>query len=721
MSSIPEPYTPNRESPETSPPQSSGKTLLFKAALPLRLCGSLVVAVVLMAVLLVVLAWGTFIEAEYGTAVARFAVYDSLWFALLLLLLAINIFCSVLARFPWKPAHYPFVVAHFGILVLLVGCFFTWVGGEEAQISVLEGIAATRAIKTDRRQFEIEMISYTESNDKRNAKNPVKIPFAPGPFNWEDYEHKNWFHPGNRKSQESFWKGMLHKSLWTAMRWGGRDNGRLPLPSAASGVQIEVLDFHANSGTQPVAPMELSVLWQKPLQTVNELGEVRTTPRSWESVTLDPSRREHSGRGVQAQTAGGERINFIITDSTAEVAAFRAGNPDMSRNIGVWGQLVLHHEKKNYFFDVAQLIADPQDRKRVPLGDSGFSIGVVQFLPLAPGIRLAVYAPNGETDDLDLFADEPDRNVHAGKFGIFGTYWLDPDGLLKRTAGRTEFPALERMTAPRLDILQGPGKTLYYRFWTGRLLASSGEVLVNASETGKQKFTVALGTPDEAEFVVERFFSQDLPGRRIVAVPVGMNREGGQLQRVQLRVNVDGNEDIFWLQTDQDRYVYGKDRTVRITWQYDQCDLGFGIFLKRFEKRSEPGRDRMPSHYSSLVDFIQLKDPTGAAEGYTRSPDDFTVLQKDVLIRMNQPAAFLSPTLARRYWIYQHSYQGPFHPNDRIFKQMFDGNVFPWENKPRESLYLSVLSINADPGRGWKYLGCFLVVFGSLWLICRRR
>jgi len=46
--------------------------------------------------------------------------------------------------------------------------------------------------------------------------------------------------------------------------------------------------------------------------------------------------------------------------------------------------------------------------------------------------------------------------------------------------------------------------------------------------------------------------------------------------------------------------------------------------------------------------------------------------------------------------------------------------VFPWEKMPRESLYISKLSVNDDPGRGLKYLGCFLFVFGSLWLLYRR-
>ncbi len=728
---IPEPYNPNQDLPADQSEHSSVDTgiipqrgsLSFGVLAPLRICGSLVVAVILMAILLIVLAWGTFVESEYGTAVAKFALYGSYWFALLLFLLAVNVFCSVLLRFPWKRTHWPFFVVHVGILVLLFGCFYSWSRGEEAQITIPEGAASKYAMKTDRQHFELRPISYTTSND-RNAKNPFNVPFESGPFNWEDYVRENWFHAGDRKFRDS---------LWLAMQWGRRDTGRLPLTAAASGIEIEVLDYYASSATQPVPPMELSVLWKKPLRTTNDLGDVRETPREWESLKLDVRRNEHPGRfesrGVQAETAGGERINYYMTDSPAEVEAFRASTPNTSTPSGVWGQIVLNHAKKSYYLGVDRLLVETQENKRIPLGDSGFSLGDVRLLPRGPLIRLAIYAPNGEKENIALFADLPDWNVPARQFGIFGTYWLDPAGPMKKDPGRTELPVLERMSRPRLDILQGPNRTFYYRFWTGRSLTSSGEVLINPSGTEKPKFSVASGTDDEADFVIDRFYPQDLPGLRIASLPVGKGR--GAEQRVKLRVKVDGNEDVFWLRSayasvvplpperDQVRFVYGKDRTVRIVWNYDLVDLGFGVFLKRFEKRTEPG-SRMSSHYSSLVDFVTLNESSDNKDAYTTSPNDFKVLSENVLIRMNQPALFQSSLLSPRYRIYQSSFQGPYHPNDARFQELYDGNVFPWETKPRESLYMSTLSVNNDPGRGWKYLGCFLIAFGTLWVLYRR-
>jgi hypothetical protein len=164
------------------------------------------------------------------------------------------------------------------------------------------------------------------------------------------------------------------------------------------------------------------------------------------------------------------------------------------------------------------------------------------------------------------------------------------------------------------------------------------------------------------------------------------------------------------------RYVHGDGRAVRITWNYDKLNLGFGIFLKKFERRIEPGT-KTASHYSSLTDFVEVPKNESTSEGL-KSPENLPILQKDVLIKMNQPAMFSGQ--GRRYSIYQSSFDGPFHPGDYYFHNLYDGKILPWEERPRESLYVSKLSVNDDPGRGLKYLGSFLLIFGTVWLFARK-
>jgi hypothetical protein len=478
--------------------------------------------------------------------------------------------------------------------------------------------------------------------------------------------------------------------------------------------------------------LELSLLWKKTVRTTTEFGEVKEVPRNWERVRLEIKPHEYFGRmeirGAQTEMGGGERINYRTALSMPELEAFRNGLPDRLEHAGTRGQVVLNHNGKNYFIDVDTLLRETENNKRFRLDGLSFEIDKVQFNPRGLMIAFTLLTASGEADRLTLFPDNPEMNLQGQRTGVFGSYWLNPEKMLQN-ADYADHPLLQRLVLPRLDLLQGPDKKLYYRFWNGRSMIANG-VVPDRTIGKKPQFSVAPKTPDEVEVVVERFVPQDLPGVRILALPIGKGQEA--VQRVKLRVTLDGKEDTFWLRAveksvvplpperDQIRYVHGNTRSVQIQWNYDTIELGFGIFLKRFEMRTEPGT-RMSSHYSSLVDFVEMKNRSETQSEFSRSPDDFRILEngKDVLISMNHPGLFKGT--GRSYRIYQSSYAGPYHPDNPWFYELYDGKIFPWEKKPRESLFMSTLSINDDPGRGLKYLGCFLIVFGSAWFLYRKR
>ena len=77
---------------------------------------SLKIAVVLLAGLTASLAVATFTESLYDTRTAQYWVYRSWWFETLLAVLGINILAVMIDRWPWKPRHAPFLLAHIGIL-----------------------------------------------------------------------------------------------------------------------------------------------------------------------------------------------------------------------------------------------------------------------------------------------------------------------------------------------------------------------------------------------------------------------------------------------------------------------------------------------------------------------------------------------------------------------------------------------------------------------------
>lgn len=100
---------------------------------------SLRFAVMVILALAVSLAAGTFLESAYDTATAQYWVYRAPWFYGVLSLLGLNILFVALSRLPWKPRHTPFLLAHLGILLLLLGSWLTFRLGLDGMLRIGEG------------------------------------------------------------------------------------------------------------------------------------------------------------------------------------------------------------------------------------------------------------------------------------------------------------------------------------------------------------------------------------------------------------------------------------------------------------------------------------------------------------------------------------------------------------------------------------------------------
>ncbi len=96
---------------------------LFERAL--KFLASLQLAMIVMACLGVLAATGTILEARYDANYAQKMVYQSPYMFATLALLCINLFNVMLDRWPWKAHHAGFVLAHIGIITLIVGSWVT--------------------------------------------------------------------------------------------------------------------------------------------------------------------------------------------------------------------------------------------------------------------------------------------------------------------------------------------------------------------------------------------------------------------------------------------------------------------------------------------------------------------------------------------------------------------------------------------------------------------
>ena len=154
----------------------------------LRVLGSSRAGVILMVILAVLCGWGTFIERDFGTTAAGQLLYRSVWFMALEFLLALNVLFALLARFPWKKRQIPFLAAHFGVLLLLAGCYLTHKSAIEGEMAVFEGTACQEAVRTNAWSLN----AVVTANDAAADEKIIRIPFSGGVFGSEMYSRAGW-------------------------------------------------------------------------------------------------------------------------------------------------------------------------------------------------------------------------------------------------------------------------------------------------------------------------------------------------------------------------------------------------------------------------------------------------------------------------------------------------------------------------------------------------
>jgi hypothetical protein len=163
-----------------------------------KITGSLKFAVFTILGLSILIAAGTFVEAEYNAEVAAKLIYKTPWMFAALGLLAVNLTSVMVDRWPWQRKHVSFILAHIGILVLLWGSVVTMkygldgtlaieIGGSgrfvrvpETEFTVWSSFDGDRYSKV----FEKEVDFFTDRPDKNK---PLKVPALGGDIEVLEY------------------------------------------------------------------------------------------------------------------------------------------------------------------------------------------------------------------------------------------------------------------------------------------------------------------------------------------------------------------------------------------------------------------------------------------------------------------------------------------------------------------------------------------------------
>ncbi|MDR1491239.1 MAG: cytochrome c biogenesis protein ResB [Planctomycetaceae bacterium] len=402
-------------------------------------------------------------------------------------------------------------------------------------------------------------------------------------------------------------------------------------------------------------------------------------------------------------------------------------------------------ELEKTFAEQEKTLRELESHVRLPIGETGLTLEMTQFRPDLLAAMLQIRKANEPPQRLALFADRPLTSTFAESLGLYAMFALNPKKPIHDAPGLAPPLTLERASQPRLDLMQGKDKadrSVYYRFWDGEKYAKSGrfyscftpyyndkrDAVLYDTELPPQTISFVGAEQSIWNIEVAEYEPHDYPGYTIVPKPFQKTSETGTppQRRVKVRVTADGvGDETFWLASGMFLtplsglpethvgYVSGKDRTVAVTFPATYLDLGFSVYLQKFERKFDPGTS-MASHYSSLVGIYP---PDEKRADTTSQPP----LYKEALIRMNQPGMFADKTAGRKYRLFQSSYRGPFPPGSPEYDQFLGGYLLNGETSPRKALYATVLSVNYDPGRGLKYLGCLLIVLGSFALFYTKR
>jgi hypothetical protein len=700
-----------------------GQPLLVRTILSLyESFASLKLAVVLILSLAIVLGSATFVEANYGTAAVGFLIYHTWFFAALLSLLALNIFCAAAIRFPWKRHQTGFVITHIGLLTLLAGSAISDRGSVNSQMLVYLGDSNQLAIDMDQ--------SILTASNLPGRPEQLDVRFQPGPFNWSDLAP--W--PITRRIKS--WFGLDHPNQpWQHPPQVVYNDGK---------TRLEVIDYYSRSTV--VGTPYLSLRFYQPKIKVEIPVELST---------------RHDDPYVRAPLGPMGDVVMWHTDQPDGLTAFKECIPD--RTVEGEGLVAFWCKGETICASVKELKKLKEQHKRFELKD-GLSVELagygesVDLRKLISGQGLVPPDPDGEdlgpTVELTVYEKGPDGKESKSRVLRFAEHPYMPGG--KQPAGfqaELYYPSVKG----RVEILVGPEDKLAYRAWQkamGRVVAAGNLEIGKTVDTFSMGGADATGGKSVMTMTALRYVGAGQEGtdrfgphQLIVPLPFDKSDRGlSKAARMRLTSTDSAGkikEDEFWLtqnlpepwESAGRRQIhttdFGGEKPILTSLNVRETNVGFALKLVNFDLEVDPGT-KMAGNYTSHVvqvdvrhdaeveklreRFVEASEPArkqaahvdldelvttkidgdlqklkGKTEDEQHKLADNSPEMSNLVVTMNRPLDY--PDLdGRQLRFFQENYLPPDKETGRPL-----GSVF---------------RVNYDPGRPVKYLGSGLIVFG---------
>ncbi|HET6328073.1 MAG TPA: hypothetical protein VFG04_25545 [Planctomycetaceae bacterium] len=687
---------------------------------------SLKLAVVLILLVAIVLGSATFVEANYGTAAVGFLIYHTWYFAALLSLLALNIFCAAAIRFPWKRHQTGFVITHIGLLTLLAGSAISDRGSVNSQMLVYLGESNQLAIDMDQ---SILSVSNIPSRPQQ-----LDVRFQPGPFNWSDLAP--W--PITRRIKS--WFGLDNPAqTWQHPPQVIYNDGK---------TKLEVVDYYSRSS----------------VVSTPYLGLRFYQPKFKLEIPVDLSTRPGEPFAKSPLGPVGD-VAMWHADEPDALTAFKACLPD--RSVEGDGTVCFWWKGETTCASVKELKKLKSQGKRFEL-NGGLTVELnaygesVDLRALVRGQGLVPPGPDGEdigpTVDLSLYEKVAGKE-NKSQVLRFAELPYMPAG--KQPAGfRADF--YHPFVKGRVEILVGANDKMAYRAWqqAAKRVVAAGDL-----EIGRTVDTFSMGGDDPTgggrsvmtmtalRYVGAGQEGTERIGSNQLIVPLPFEKsdekaERGLSKAVRMRLtwtesSGQTKQDDFWLtqnlpepwaragRRQVHRTDIGGDKPILTSLNVRETNVGFAMKLINFDLEVDPGT-KMAGNYTSHVvqvdvrhdpeverlreKFDEASDPVrkqsvrvelddavtkkidtqletlkGKSEVEQRKIVENSQDMANLVVTMNRPLDY--PDLdGRQLRFFQENYLAP--------------------DKERATPLGSVFRVNYDPGRPVKYLGSGLIVFG---------
>lgn len=646
-----------------------------------RYISSIRLAVPVMLALIVAISIGTILESRYNTEYAKLSIYGADWFQLILLLLGLNIFCSMMSRYPWKLHHLGFVITHTGMLILLIGSFITKLYGVDGSMQIQEGQTQNTIVLPQMMigyQFEgnstLSSVVFTKTLTEKKTEsldfinNQIGhvlkvsrfIPFAE--------VEKGYQANGDTTGPIGISFG-LKSAFFDVKEWlHSEDNPSYQMGPAT--LKLVIDDASSSQRAQHETATSNNEPSPQSQRTVSALPHPKPTPSKTKASTSSLNEKNRSK--LLIMDAKNQKVLRSITTKELKQAPITIQDVTITAD-HIFNRAIVSDNK----------IAENED----PSG------------PLNPALELTV-KKGGEKFREVLYSKYDGFSLHQdGLFGLKFQYQasLEEDPSLSmadsnaatsnattslppghpplagdqsmagaNTEMETHAKANEmgdmRMSALNGDNIKAGGNII--EFHVNRAIKDQVRVVLLKAGKKVGEQIMKEGDTFQTPWMGMKLFlaSISFGAQNQIHVRAIDPTPGGNLPPSALEIQPQGADKPFWLVQGEVKKISVGGRNAFVVFSNETMALPFELQLNQFHKKNYPGTET-PYSYESLV--TNLTD------------------QKQTLISMNEPLKVDNFTL----------YQASF-------------NMTPGQ-KP-----ISILSVNSDPGRWVKYLGSLILSLG---------